>query len=72
MKSKFTKAFGIELKQILNQMTELESKVKTNKQKLAEKDKQLMILSSKKKSIAMCCSKKQKIQQRRKQPTITD
>jgi len=37
----FTKAFGIELKQMLNRMTELESKMETNEQKLAEKDEQV-------------------------------
>jgi len=35
---KFTKAFGVELKQMLNRVTELEMKMETNEQKLAEKD----------------------------------
>jgi len=38
----FTKAFGIELKQMLNRMTELESKMETNEQKIAEKDEQVL------------------------------
>jgi len=38
----FTEAFGMELKQMLNRMKELETKVMTNEQKLVEKDKQIV------------------------------